>query len=375
MTNSNPAYEVKPSEGKGLGLFATRDIAAGELILAEKPLFTASDAKHISDALSQLSEEQKKAFHELLSGGGANGTSKGDKADSDEATFRRLAIALTRPGTEGHERLAVFTTISRINHSCSPNVCVSWNEQHGSLHRRNSSTAHTGTGAGVGKAHEAKGQETVYAIMPIKAGDELYTQNFPVYNTQTARKKYSQQSCGFTCSCPACSAAHDPESDARRVRIGDLDDEIAWAKAPNPMQGYKFAQERLRLTDAEGLAVPLESSDTHLEAYDICLGKKDYHAAQRHALLALGHRIMAQGSDYPVVHALHAKEMEARRNLPKYPTKTMPMLCARCGAQAADACTGCKAALYCGDGCKEGHRELHEPVCRAIQMFEADNAK
>ena len=97
MTNPNPAYEVKPSEGKGLGLFATRDIAPGELILAEKPLFTAPDAKHISATLSQLSEEQKKAYNELCSRGEAkgNGLPKGDTGNSDEATLKRLAIPLS----------------------------------------------------------------------------------------------------------------------------------------------------------------------------------------------------------------------------------------------------------------------------------------
>ena len=385
MTN---AYEVKPSAGKGLGLFATRDIAVGELVLAEKPIFTAADYKHVSEALGRLNEEQKQAYHELASQGGSdkatngdsngNGSSNGAGAASDDAaTFKRLAVPLSHPGTGGNEPLGVFPTISRINHSCSPNVCVSFNESYGSKHRRASVTSPTSPTVSKGHDYFAqRGSQTVYAVQPIKAGDELYSLAFPVHNSQTARKKYAQQQFGFSCACSACSAeGHNAESDSRRVRIGDLDDEIAWAKAPNPMQAYKFTKERLRLTDAEGLAVPLESADTHLEAYDICMGKKDYHAAQRHAALAHAYRVLALGQEHAAAHEAQAKERQARQNLPKHPTKAMPMLCDACGSPAQNACDGCKAALYCGDKCKKAHEGWHGAVCKVVQKAEAVHAK
>lgn len=378
------AYEVKPSDGKGLGVFATRDIAVGELILAEKPLVVASDLKHVEEALGRLTDEQKGQYRELVSkgsAGDANGSANGsDSTTNDEsAAFKRLAIPLARPGTEGNEPFGVFVIISRINHSCTPNVCLGWHESYGSKHRRASVTSPTSpTVSKGGQGHDyfaVRGSETVHAVRPIKAGDELLGLAFPVYNTQTWRKKYSQQQFGFTCACAACTATHNPESDNRRVRIGDLDDEIAWAKAPNPLQAYKYTRERLRLTDAEGLAVPLESADTHLEAYDICMAKKDYHAAQRHAAMAHAYRELALGHEHGAAQEVQAKERQARQNLPKHPTKAMPMMCDACGSPAQNACEGCKAALYCGEDCKKGHEEWHGPVCKVIQKAEAVRAK
>ena len=405
---SSKSYEVKAAPGKGLGLFATRDIAPGELILAERPLFTALDYKSGPETLSKLSAETKAQFRQLASGdegsSASNGDSHGTSASAsgsapgpdqqDADAFKRLAVRLTFSGTEGNEKLGVFPTISRVNHSCAPNACVAWNDTFGSKHHhshahgQNHSHNHASGSPTSSKMHmpvPAHGSCTVYATVPIPSGAEITAATFPVHNSATARKKYASQQFGLVCVCAACSAPasaveagrqqHDPESDARRVRIGDLDDEIAWAKAPNPMQGYKFCLERLRLTDAEGLSVPLESADTHLEAYDICMAKKDHHAALRHAQLARGDRALALGADHAAAYAVLPKEAEAKRSLPKYPTKTMPMLCDACGAQAADACGGCKAALYCGDKCKVAHEGWHGPVCRAVQKAEGGHAK
>ncbi|KAL1699789.1 hypothetical protein EV121DRAFT_295849 [Schizophyllum commune] len=39
--NETPAYRIVPAEGKGLGMFAARDLQTGDLILAERPLIMA----------------------------------------------------------------------------------------------------------------------------------------------------------------------------------------------------------------------------------------------------------------------------------------------------------------------------------------------
>lgn len=358
-------YEVRSSPLHGQGLFGKVDLSPGDLVLAEKPLFTAQPSESISSLLASLSAEHQSAFRSLSSTATATATGDGNGTDKsqDQAIFTANAKPLCRDGNgvEGaHDRLGLFPTIARINHSCSPNVSVVWNESFGSKNHH----------AKVSSKHDTKGQETVYAIRPIKAGEELLTQYYPVYNTATARKKYAQQRYGFTCACTACTAEHDAASDARRVRIGDLDDEIAWAKNPNPMGAYKFIKERIRLAQEEGLAVPLDTANAHLEAYDIAITKKDYHAAYRHAQLARAYRSIAQGADHPNTLALVAKEHEAKRQLPKTPSKGLPMICDACGGSGSEACEGCKAATYCGGACKEKNAEWHDAVCAAVKRGE-----
>jgi hypothetical protein len=52
---SSNSFEVKDAPGKGMGVFAIRDIVIGELVIAEAPLFTASSPGGINASVARLS--------------------------------------------------------------------------------------------------------------------------------------------------------------------------------------------------------------------------------------------------------------------------------------------------------------------------------
>lgn len=66
-----PAFETRSAEGKGLGLFARRDIIAGERLIQETPLFILAKTDTMNAAIvesfMQLSPEQRAAYLDLSS--------------------------------------------------------------------------------------------------------------------------------------------------------------------------------------------------------------------------------------------------------------------------------------------------------------------
>jgi len=66
-----PAFETRSSEGKGLGLFASRDIMAGERLIQEAPVFilpkTDTMNAAIVESFMHLQPEQRAAYLDLSS--------------------------------------------------------------------------------------------------------------------------------------------------------------------------------------------------------------------------------------------------------------------------------------------------------------------
>lgn len=58
---SPPCYEIRDVPGKGVGLFATRDIDVGQLVVAEAPLFTASSPSSIVEGVKRLNDQDRSA--------------------------------------------------------------------------------------------------------------------------------------------------------------------------------------------------------------------------------------------------------------------------------------------------------------------------
>ena len=112
--------EIRESPGKGLGMFASRDIPTGTLILAEEPLFfiRTTAKKHELDALvASLTPQQQAAFKSLAS------------FRRDSAETENEAIVHTNCFRTGENRGGVFATGSRLNHSCCPNIEYTWDQR------------------------------------------------------------------------------------------------------------------------------------------------------------------------------------------------------------------------------------------------------
>ncbi|CAA7270095.1 unnamed protein product [Cyclocybe aegerita] len=234
-------YVVKPSRGMGLGVFATCDIEAGELIFSERPLLVypsaaapleasnpysrLSSTKKTSGqkeaieyeqlaevALERMTEEGRAAYLSLANAHGrdsrplvgiikTNGylTNIGDGPDP-------------RPGGDyAHARKygAVCEIGARINHSCSPNVTFWFNRSSFSMQ--------------------------VSAIKDIKGGQEFFS-SYCRLDQSAAKRKVALAPYGFECKCPVCVHAipatdqlHE-EFPARVQRFSELSK--GWIRAP-----------------------------------------------------------------------------------------------------------------------------------------------
>lgn len=193
-------YKLCESPGKGMGIFANRDIARGELIIAEKPLVTYCQT---SENYMKATDELEKIFEKLTKTDQETFYSLHNSwpmlASKCLGIFKTNALPLGVDSPVG----AIFPVISRINHSCLPNVNHYWNE--------------------------SKGMETIYAMKDIPANQEILTAYKDPFCDKTTRKALLMESFNFECKCEICSIEDkmkQKQSDIRRNLMKSLDSEI-----------------------------------------------------------------------------------------------------------------------------------------------------
>lgn len=194
-----PRVEVRPSRGKGFGLFAVDPIQAYTKVLEDDALLSLAQGEDLPQLWAKyclLPPEHKQAFEELSSPSHlvakeATMISKLEQRgyESSEAAkmarvnsrwqanaFKTGAANIGSPGSHKWP-YSLFRIVARINHSCAPNAC-----------------AH----------YRPSGTEAVYALRDIEAGEEIEIAYFDItmaFSDRQARAK----SWGFQCSCPVCS--------------------------------------------------------------------------------------------------------------------------------------------------------------------------
>ncbi|KAJ7072777.1 hypothetical protein C8F01DRAFT_957368, partial [Mycena amicta] len=202
-------FRAAPSSGKGQGLFATRAIKQGELLLDERPLlFSArvvpiiyplwlsaeefqavgekAKRESIETMVARMRPERRATFMSLANTevnnpiGGIHDTNCAGIGDSE--------LNFTQESTV--EYSAVCEYISRINHSCSPNTQRFFDKTTFSWR--------------------------LYAVRDIADGEELTFMYSALYKPAAERKTVLDQY-HFTCTCAACMDA--PSSDARRAAL------------------------------------------------------------------------------------------------------------------------------------------------------------
>lgn len=121
----SPPWIVKTSSaGEGVGAFASRDIAMGEMLIAERPLAvwpSRLDEAQAKELFERMNARQQKVFMALTDGGAEV------RGQLDEIRVRRAcnAFSLPVPGVSGvgaeTSMSFVFSKIARVNHSwCVP---------------------------------------------------------------------------------------------------------------------------------------------------------------------------------------------------------------------------------------------------------------
>ena len=212
-------YEVRASPGKGQGTFATDRIPRGTRLLAESALFLLPerDSLSILPIFAALTPQQKATFLDLhrpldqerdseltmLMTYMEEETAPSQRIGlsiEDQVTAQVIVWANSHAAGDGS---GIFPTISRINHSCIPNVYHSWNDNLQQL--------------------------TVHAVRDISLSEELFTSYIPVCLTRDVRNDGDHLGrYGFVCSCPACEvgSVFARKSAIRRRKLAALDKQV-----------------------------------------------------------------------------------------------------------------------------------------------------
>ena len=180
-------WELRPSSGKGMGMFAKISIRRGTRILADECLFHLPEPKallvNIERAVDQLSPTQKEAYQGLAC---PDHPGRSPVVRTWEANCFQMG-----------EGAGIFLTASRINHSCTPNAHFAWNAN---IQR-----------------------ETVHTTVDVSANEEI-TISYCHPHTDVYHRQKKLEPYGFNCKCAPClqDTALSRASEARRRRLVDL---------------------------------------------------------------------------------------------------------------------------------------------------------
>lgn len=179
--DSRYLLDIRPSPGKGLGLFANAPIPRGTRIIAERALLPLPiESCHTSDimtAFSALTPSEKEFFLSLHSSPASTARFAQEQTrywfDLPPLTRKVIEICRTN-GSDG----GVFFASSRLNHSCVPNVFTELNRK--TMVR------------------------TFHTIRSVEKGEELTVSYTEVPVVVKAERQANLKGFGFTCECSAC---------------------------------------------------------------------------------------------------------------------------------------------------------------------------
>jgi len=183
-------YTVREIFGKGSGMFASKKIYPGEIILAEKPLLLVSDEifqdserldTYLDKAVNKMSTEDREKFLDL----------------SDCRGLDQSYVGKFYTNTMNYdEKAAIVPLMSRSNHSCRPN-----------------SEFATRIDLGLQK---------LVAMHVIEAGEEICINYMAAsddgMDVRETRQKYLRMYYGFQCVCGICTLQGEDLKENEEVR-------------------------------------------------------------------------------------------------------------------------------------------------------------
>ncbi|KAL0631918.1 hypothetical protein Q9L58_009203 [Maublancomyces gigas] len=267
-------YEISVVPGTGLGLIATSAIPRGTLIFTESPLFLLSLASladetapdMVEQLVNGLTEEDQRAYFSLQ----LRFIGEDMPAYRIFRTNYKMLHAPERPVPHLPEFIGMFLVCARLNHSCSPSACLSWNT--------------------------TLSQQVVYAIKDIQPGEEITTTYLgSLLAPRDVRQRFLRQLHYFTCLCEACSVPDCSSSDARRFALGTCNDGSAAVHQPPAVQ-MGYIKRAFSLLREEGLG-GLLPQNLYLQALGICAAQGDLARVSAFAVLAIDAMTICHGAD------------------------------------------------------------------------------
>jgi len=213
-TNNNHVQSVAESlfslvdiPGKGEGLVASANLIPGTIVVMEKPLIVVDTVFAVIQVLPKfqaLSDDKKTAVMALYDPGDEL-NSKYRHLSQDEIDkkvlriFEANSIDLCSHQEMNINKSGLYQTISKINHSCSPNVIWTWI-----------------------KEDSSKSIKQVRVIRDIKEGEEIvasYLSTNEYFPTREERIRTLRMKWFFTCSCQVCNLQTEEFEQNEEVRL------------------------------------------------------------------------------------------------------------------------------------------------------------
>jgi len=252
--------------GKGKGLVASKKLLPGTILLTEKPLIVIDDSKtnkfNLLQAIEQfsaLSDEEKNVFMDLHDPGDSNAQlfnifAKDDTEKKILRVFITNCIALCSHEEMNINKSGVYPTISRINHSCAPNVIWSW----------------------VNK-DPLRLLKQVRVCRTVEPGEELTASYVSNCFMTKAQRSLELKKWKFDCNCEVCHLSGESlaKNEATRLKIIEYHDKIpSEALFGNVNGALKSANNKLKLMKTVKNEMILEIPNALMECCELAAHAK-----------------------------------------------------------------------------------------------------
>lgn len=186
-------------EGRGLGLFAVRDIPAFSQILSDTSLVLMKPEEDLPQLYQQVHELLDDDQHLYMSLSAhenpardallkdkllQQGFGKGELEHMAKVAGIMLTNAFNVDVQDGQGSChrALFPNVARINHSCAPNAHVCYYPS---------------------SNHSSRGRMVIHALRDLQAGEEVVISYFNILLPRSERQQKTQK-WGFACACQVC---------------------------------------------------------------------------------------------------------------------------------------------------------------------------
>lgn len=228
--------EVRPVEGKGLGMVALRPFAKSDIILVERPALLIQDSEMRQPSIDQIDERARVTAMALTPNGpGASFSRK----------FTNNSMGCSDEAQSATSNRGLFLNLSRINHDCLGNA------EHMYL--------------------EHRGVKILVACRPIATGEEITISyvDFRVYPENRQSRLVSGYR--FRCRCLACTNA---SIDADLRKMARLDYELLRVGSMGMTEmALMKGQELLKLYDKYGMS-SWHYFRTHYDIFQMAVTKR-----------------------------------------------------------------------------------------------------
>jgi len=207
---------VRDIPGKGKGVIAMKNITMGEVVITEKPLMLFKAGNGLSECLSKMSDIGKRRLMSLY-----------DRDNENERTV--LGILLTNCLAGRMATSVLYYLISRLNHSCVPNVLI-----------------------------DQQFPTSVIAIRNIPEGAEIvwcYNGDALYQDKHTRNRELEQGWSIANCRCLCCTLPDDQQkvSDETRILLKDVERKLVNAAKEDTKLIPELAAQKHQLMFNEGL--------------------------------------------------------------------------------------------------------------------------